>query len=235
MFLRQFYVKLFWVTVLSILLVACSGSRDKYDTINPKDGGKGITLGGKPKSKLELPPDLVNTSNATIVQLEEYTEANVVPETIGVTVQKNGDERWLEIDAPAEEVWPKLVRYWGLLGAKLVVNDPKTGIMETDWVHQEKDDDKKKGGFAGTNLLISLLVDITDQETSLDKYTMRVERQNGNQTLVYLSHRGSKKIQIGQSSIASHLEWEWVETEQDPEKVRIVLQSVSYSFDPESA
>jgi len=209
---------------ITLFLIACSGTPESYPTIDPEAPAL------KPvKTSLELPPDLIHTSSEAVLH-KELTEDDVVPETIGISVQSDGQSRWLEILAPPEVVWPRLVNYWGVLGASLVVNDPKTGIMETDWVHQEeKHDDEKK-----INLLVSIFVSITDQETSLDKYTLRVERKETNTTLVFISHRGSKKIQIGTSSIATHPEWEWVETDENSEKVRIVMQSIRYSLDPEN-
>jgi len=210
-------------------LISCSGSRESYETIDPFEN---LT----PKSSsLELPPDLLDTSSEAVTT-QALTAEDVVPTILGVTSHDDGQKKWLEVAAPAEKVWPRIVEYWGLLGATLVKVDPKTGIMETDWVQQlsEEESEKKRKGLGGTNLVFSILADITDQETALDKYTLRVERANSSNTLVYLSHRGTKKIQIGSSSIGTHPSWEWVETGEDGEKVSILLQAISYQLNPEN-
>jgi uncharacterized lipoprotein len=222
-------LKLIVTCSLSVFLIACGGKAGSktYPTIDPEAPAL------KPvKTSLELPPDLIGTANDAVIQ-QDLTEADVIPDIIGISFQSDGSSRWLEIDAPAEEVWPRLVTYWGILGASLVVNDPKSGIMETDWVHQEETG-SEKNGFFKSNLLVSIFTDITDQETSLDKYTLRIERKDHSKTLVFLSHRGSKKLQVGTSSIATHPEWEWVETDENQEKVQTVLQSIGYSLDPEN-
>ncbi len=220
-------LKLIGVCIFTISLVACSSSRD-YKSINPK--AKAV----KPiDSALELPPDLIDSANDSVVY-KQLTEEDVVPEQVGVRVIDDGQKRWLEIDAPAEEVWTKLVNYWGNLGALLVVNDPKTGIMETEWVHEEKNPDGK-GSIGNSNILVGILTDISNQDTSLDKYTVRVERTVDAKSHVYLGHRGSKKIQIGKASIATQPKWEWVETDEDPEKVKTILQSIRYNLNPDAA
>ena len=212
-----------------VFLVSCSGSRNSYETINPNE-----TL--KPaQTKLELPPDLIHSSNGNVVTQQQYTEQDVLPEVLGITTHNDGPKRWLEVEAPAEKVWPRLLEYWGTLGATLVVADSKTGIMETDWVKQAENEDGPSGKLGKSNLVVSILSNIIDQDTALDKYIVRIERSESSSTLVYLTHRGSKKIKIGSSTVATHPEWEWVETGEDPEKVKIVLQSITYSLNPENA
>ena len=224
---NSYSLKHAFICITAIAISSCSGSRESFETIDPAS-----TELTPSQTRLELPPDLLSTSSKALTT-EALTEDDVVPEILGVTTHENENERWLEIDAPAEEVWPKLVEYWAVLGASLVVSDPQTGIMETNWVHQQSEEKSK--GLRGSNLLVSLLSRITDEETSLEKYTLRIERKENSTTLVYLGHRGSKKIQIGTSSIARDPEWEWVETGEDKEKVRTILQSISYRLDPAEA
>ena len=217
------------ICFIAFTLTGCNTITEERETID-----LGTDLKPK-KTRLELPPDLINTTNEVIVN-RIFTEEDVIPQTVGITILDNGNERWLEIDASAEQVWPKLVNYWGEIGAPLILADPETGIMETDWVQQEQDKKAtKKKGIAGDNVLISILTDITDQVTSLDKYTLRMERKDNMKTLVYLAHRGSKKIQTVRATMIDNAEWDWVETGQDPEKIRLVLQSIRYRLKLESA
>ena len=218
------YIAVYFV---ALTLTGCNTISEERETID-----LGTDLKPK-KTRLELPPDLVDTTTEVIVN-RNFTEEEVVPQTVGITMLDNGTERWLEIDAPAEQVWPKLVNYWGEIGAPLILANPETGIMETDWVQQDKRATRKKKGVTG-NILISILTDITDQVTSLDKYTLRMERKDDMKTLVYLGHRGSKKIQTSRATMLSNAEWDWVETGQDPEKIRLVMQSIRYRLKLENA
>ena len=211
---------------IALTLTGCNTISEERETID-----LGTDLKPK-KTRLELPPDLIDTTNEVIVN-RSFTEEEVIPQTVGITMLDNGTERWLEIDAPAEQVWPKLVNYWGEIGAPLILADPETGIMETDWVQQDKKATKKKE-ITG-NVIISILTDITDQVTSLDKYTLRMERKDNAKTLVYLAHRGSKKIQTVRATMVNNAEWDWVETGQDPEKIRLVMQSIRYRLKLENA
>ena len=218
------YIAIYFI---AFTLTGCNTISEERETID-----LGTDLRPK-KTRLELPPDLIDTTREVIVN-RNFTEEEVVPQTVGITMLDNGTERWLEIDAPAEQVWPKLVNYWGEIGAPLILADPETGIMETDWVQQDKNATRKKKGVTG-NILISILTDITDQVTSLDKYTLRMERKDNMKTLVYLAHRGSKKIQTVRATMLNNAEWDWVETGQDPEKIRLVMQSIRYRLKLENA
>lgn len=211
---------------ITCTLIGCSTISEERETID-------LNTDLKPKkTRLELPPDLVSTTNDVIAN-RDFTDEEVIPQTVGITILDNGNERWLEINASAELVWPKLVNYWGEIGAPLILADPETGIMETDWVQQEKKTKNKTG--ITKNVLIGILVDITDQVTSLDKYTLRMERKEKTKTLVYLTHRGSRKIQTSKATRTTNAKWDWVETEQDAEKVRLVIQSIRYRLKLENA
>lgn len=59
--------------------------------------------------------------------------------TTGIHLERDGCERWLVVDQPADKVWPALVSWWKDQGYNVVENDPKLGILQTDW----KDDDRK--------------------------------------------------------------------------------------------
>ena len=66
------------------------------------------------------------------------TQREVLPEPFLTQLKHDGDERWLEIDASPQEVWQRVVAYWQSIGVGLVVNQPQTGTMETDWIVPER-------------------------------------------------------------------------------------------------
>lgn len=224
----RFLCKATCLCVLAVLLVSCGETRT-YSSIEP--GSQSARSG----SRLELPPDLVDTTGDSLAtnQSGQNTQAEeVLPETEEFNVTRNDQEGWLEVDAPADQVWRKLVGYWGSLGVDLIVSDPKTGTMVTDWVKPGKSKQDNQG-FGGT-LLSQIMGTALGGPTSLDKYTVTLERRGESRTRIHVSHTGRKKIQTQISSVLTSAEYEWVETDEDPEKVRRAMTSIVYGLESSS-
>ncbi|MBA1330637.1 hypothetical protein QQ73_05515, partial [Candidatus Endoriftia persephone str. Guaymas] len=109
---------------------------------------------------LEIPPDLsrsgindamtipgVSTSYSEFAERREGSSLNsvklagnqVLPGVEGIKVMRDGDQHWLLIDSPADEVWPLAVEFWRQAGLLLVEQDPTVGIMQTDWLESRAD------------------------------------------------------------------------------------------------
>ena len=74
-----------------------------------------------------------------------YSEFNQAQETPGekekilaspdnVKMERAGSQRWLVVQAPAEKIWPVIREFWNELGFAVRVENPDTGVMETEWV-----------------------------------------------------------------------------------------------------
>lgn len=61
----------------------------------------------------------------------------------GVKIQRLGDERWILIDAPTSQVWPRVQSFLSRYGVGVDVNDPGSGLIETDWVRFKVDAEQK--------------------------------------------------------------------------------------------
>ena len=48
-------------------------------------------------------------------------------------IEREGNQRWLYVPMPPEQLWPQLRAFWQERGFNLVVDEPETGVMETDW------------------------------------------------------------------------------------------------------
>jgi outer membrane protein assembly factor BamC len=109
------------------------------------------------------------------------------PETkAGVKLQRDGQVRWLEVQEAPKQVAPRVRRYLLSQNMKLAVDDPKTGIFETEWQERKVD----LGGSIFTRMLSSM------QSTGLrDKYRIRIEagRVTGTSE-VYVSHQGLEEV-----------------------------------------
>lgn len=222
----RFSLKFACLLVLALSVAAC-GKTNSYGSIEPGQET------ARSRANLELPPDLTQTSSdrlaAQAAQADQDNEATeVLPETGGLNVERNDEEGWLEVDAPAEQVWRRLVAHWGALGVNLVVSNPTEGIMETDWVEPASSNEEEPA--LTDKLLNQFLGKLFDETTALDKYTLTLQRTDDNRTRIDVAHRGIRKIQTQRSTIATNAQWDWVEIEEDPDKIKRALSSIVYGL-----
>jgi outer membrane protein assembly factor BamC len=220
----RFLLKAACPLVLAFFLAAC-GNTDTYSSIEPGQES------ARSRANLELPPDLSTTSSDALAANQAAAEARseeVLPEPEGLDVKRNDAEGWLEVDAPADQVWRRLIAHWGALGVDLVVSNPGEGIMETDWVKPATAE--KEESHLGQVLVDQFLGKLFDENTALDKYTLTLQRLDENRTRIDVAHRGIKKIQTQRSSVGTNADWDWVETEEDPAKIKRALSSIVYGL-----
>jgi outer membrane protein assembly factor BamC len=155
---------------------------------------------------LEVPPDLSSSTiqdamvipGAGSASYEEYASQRekrtgstivaeeVLPEFDNIRVERDGDQRWLVIQAPPEKVWPKVVDFWRKNGLLLVEQNPAVGVMKTDWLESRAD--IKQGPI--TEFFRKALSGIYSSATR-DQFRVRLERGlEPNTTELYLTHRG---------------------------------------------
>lgn len=188
-----------------LLLMGCSSSSDrqvfedrKYEYRKQTDAGK----------DLEVPPDLTRGSVGSSLVLpggEEgatrYSEfdrlqqarnqgvtpaGGVLPAANGIQVRRDGDQRWLQIDAAPQAVWGQVVEFWRDSGILLTEQNPALGVMSTDWIENRDDipsdfiTDKVRGVFDGLY-----------SAPTRDQYRVRLEEgDKPGTTALFLTHRG---------------------------------------------
>ncbi|MEN8168960.1 MAG: outer membrane protein assembly factor BamC [Pseudomonadota bacterium] len=169
--------------VLLFSLTACSGggSNSRLDYKEVK------SLGG-----LDVPPDLVAPENTGETELPTLGGGNtVLPQVETVRIARDGIERWLVLDAPVEELWPRLRSFWSTLGLELVLDKPELGVMETAWAENRAD---APGGFLA-NMVKKLFKNAYAAGTR-DKYRLRLERGEGGGSEIFISHYGLKEVVV---------------------------------------
>ncbi len=116
-------------------------------------------------------------------------------------------QRWLVTKDAPEVVLPKVRDYWLTHGFKLKVDDPKTGILETDWVENKSTLPKDT-----IHNLIGHVLDSLYDSGLRDRYRTRLERTPEGGTEIYLTHFGATEEATGfQKS-----EMQWVPRPNDP-------------------
>lgn len=213
---------------LVFILSSCGPSKQDFGSLEP-----GASPSNRQRSNLELPPDLADSASdriRTARATEEDAQQSVLPRIDDLDITRNDEQGWIEVSADADIVWRKLVRHWTSLGIELVHADATSGIMETDWVNPTTPGEKRGSGGTFGSVLGGLLDNFFDQATALDKYTVQLERKEQSRTRINVTHKGLKKIQTQEATKQYNEEFEWVETEEQPDKIKRVLTSIAYGL-----
>ena len=180
-------------TLMAISVTGCDSIPFMNNTPDYKGAGR--------SRPLEVPPDLTASSSSdtyTVPGSMTYSEFNQAQETPGekekilaspdnVKMERAGSQRWLVVQAPAEKIWPVIREFWNELGFAVRVENPDTGVMETEWVDPAditKDENQNYlQKFQGW-------LDKLDTLHNRQKFRTRLDRgEQPNTTEIYLTHR----------------------------------------------
>ncbi len=98
-------------------------------------------------------------------------------------VERDGDLRWLVVDRPPEDVFPRLIDFWTESGFTVASNSPSAGLIETDWA-----ENRAKIPESWLRQALGMILESAWDSGEREKFRTRVERVNGH-TEVYVSHR----------------------------------------------
>jgi len=173
-------------------LAACSVLES--ERINYKSAGKAPSL--------EVPPDLTQLSRdtrfvvpggavtASGYQLGQAAPALPVAATaVGdVRIERAGNQRWLVVNRPADQLWGPVREFWQESGFLLSTDQANLGIMETDWAENRAKlpQDMIRG-------LLGKVFDSAYSTAERDRFRTRLER-GSNGTEIYISHRGMIEV-----------------------------------------
>ena len=124
--------------------------------------------------------------------------------------RRDGEARWLLINAPVEDVWQKVISFWQENGILLAEQDPTVGVMRTSWIENR------------ANISRDFITDTIRRaldglyETGLrDQFRVRLERASQGRAELYLTHYGMEEqvVQGAEGEVANTI---WVPRERDP-------------------
>lgn len=190
-------------TVAMMLLAATLTGCDSIPFIDNSSDYKGASR-GRP---LEVPPDLtaLSTDDAYSVpgsmtyseysqdkgQQEDQTQV-LLPEPDSVRYERAGSQRWLVVKAPPEKIWPVVREFWTDLGFAVRVEDPKTGVMETEWVDPSNLTKDEKGNYLEK---FQGWLDKLEGLNKRQKFRTRLDRgEDTGVTEIYMSHRSLSDV-----------------------------------------
>jgi len=140
----------------------------------------------------------------------QVAPGGVLPAIPNIEVRRDGDERWLVVAAPADDVWQRVVEFWQENGILMEEQDPTVGIMRTAWLENRAEISRD---FI-TDSLRKVFEGFYDAGTR-DQFRLRFERAPDGKTEIYITHFGMTE-QVVQASSGGVETTVWVPRERDP-------------------
>jgi len=203
------------IILAGVLLTACSTASKKRI-----DYKKSHTI-----KTLEIPPDLTSAEiNEVPATLDRAGPAesrsgdvnpaigveHVLPDQNGMHVERDGDQQWLVIQGSPQQVWPRVRDFWSKEGILIKTEDPRVGIMVTDWVENRAD--IPQGPIRN---LLGKVIDQVYSASTRDQYRVRLEKgPTTDTTELFLTHRGVEEVVSGSAEDQSTT---WKPRPSDPE------------------
>ena len=135
--------------------------------------------------------------------------SDVLPNIDKARMERAGTQRWLVVNATAEQVWPKLREFWQGMGFTLNVESPQTGVLETEWA-----ENRAKLPQDIVRQTIGKIFDDLYSTSERDKFRTRIERGAQAGTVeIYISHRGMVELYVSEGKELTR----WQPRPADPE------------------
>ncbi|MDH4395480.1 MAG: outer membrane protein assembly factor BamC [Limnobacter sp.] len=125
-----------------------------------------------------------------------------------VEIRTLGRVRSLVVKRPPEQLWPALRDFWRENGFELTNDDPKTGLMETNW-----SENRAAIPMDGIRKVIGRVFDNLYSSNTRDRYRLRVEPNADGTSEIFITHRGMEEnfMDKSQTQLA------WMNRPSDPE------------------
>jgi len=182
----------------ALLLAAGGCSVLEPDKIDYKSAGRGTSLEVPPdltqlpgQSRYQMPGGAVTASGFQAGQAATVAAgAPTASTTIGdVHFERQGSERWLRVDRPADKLWGPVRDFWLESGFLLAVDQANIGLMETDWAENRA---KIPQDFIRNT--VGKVFDSLYSTGERDRFRTRMERNAQGGTDIYITHRGMEEV-----------------------------------------
>lgn len=218
-------------SVALISLVGCGAMGLNNKRIDYRAGAEQVPT-------LEVPPDLTSpetddrykvagSEGDSVATYSAYTKGGgapaarsaVLPVVTGVSLEKNGAQRWLKVSDKAENVWPVVKAFLHDTGLSIQSEDQAAGIIETDWA-----ENRAKIDPGALRSVIGKVFDNLYSSGERDQYRIRLERA-GAGTEIYITHRGKEEVLDADKNSSR-----WQSRPNDPELEAELLQRLMVRF-----
>jgi len=127
-------------------------------------------------------------------------------------LERSGDQRWLSTQEAPEVVLPKVREYWQSHGFTLTLDEPKAGVLETDWKQSRT---RMPSDSMVRNFLNSVVDNLSDSGLR-DRFRTRLERRADGGTEIYITHFGASQEVTGRNDSVHTGDVTWVPRKSDP-------------------
>ncbi len=130
---------------------------------------------------------------ASGVETEAGGMSNVVPATVMTKIVKEGSERFIQVNLPPDTVWNTVLDFWPSVGLQVEKEDPKAGVMETNWA-------ENKANLPQDIIRATLgkLLDFAYSTGERDRYRCRLERTAVGGTDIYVTNRRMIEVYVNE-------------------------------------
>jgi len=195
----EFHVNQFAkLTLLGLALTLSACSALQTDKIDYKSASK--------STGLEVPPDLTqlapnnqyavpgatvsaNSYDSAQVAAKPADQATAISKLGDMHIEHDGNDYWLVVDRPADQLWNPVSDFWQENGFTLAKDDRKLGVMQTDWA-----ENRAKIPQDIIRRTIGKLFDQAYDTGERDRFRTRLERNRDGGTDIFITHQGMKEI-----------------------------------------
>ncbi len=200
----------------------------------------------QPAAALDVPPDLTQLASdpryqpptgapvsanalqgaAQSVNAGSRPAPTVAPAgTPELRIERVGNQRWLVSQQTPEQLWPQLQDFWRANGYTLTQDQPKLGLMETDW-----QENRAKLPQDGLNRLLNRVFDGLTDSGERDRYRMLVER-GALGTEITITHTGASQVVVAAATGSSD-QVRWQSRPSDPSMEAEMLARLMVALSP---
>lgn len=206
------------IGLTALMLSGCSSVNQILGLEEPVDYKS--TVSGDP---LSIPPDLTQANRDAryvapegVTTFSEYAasqsnrpavgETAVLPQHEDIQVKRDGELRWLVVRRPAEDIYPQLLEFWNDQGFTVRSEDPRTGLIETDWA-----ENRAKIPEGWIRKALGALIDQVFDSGERERFRMRLERVDEGVSEIYISHQ-----HMYEQPASDGTSFRWVYGKEDP-------------------
>ena len=154
----------------------------------------------------------------------------IVPDTVNVKVMKDGQNRWLQVTAPAEQVWTVVQDFWPSVGLVIRQQNPETGYMETEWAENKAK--LPQDIIRGT---LGKVLDFAYSTGERDQYRCRLERTPDGSTDIFITHRSMVEVVSGAQNETTLWQPGPTDTTMEAEMLQRLALRIDAEFNPDAA
>lgn len=204
------------VALATLVFLSGCGSLLSGDKVNYK------TEGGTKVVPLDIPPDLTQlardsrytvpggpvTASSMGTRPVATVAATAAKQVNDVRIERDGNQRWLVVNRPADVVWPIVHGFWKENGFDYVVEQQQLGLLETEWA-----ENRAKIPQDLIRRTLGKVLDGLYSTGQRDKFRTRIERNSAGGVDIFVTHRGMTEEYTDQTKTGTI----WTVRPRDPE------------------